>query len=278
MAVGEKKVRQRVVGHEQIHPAVVIDVRCDHAPGLAGGLSDVGLFRNLGEGAVAVVVEQPARHGFVNPWDAVIALAGLAVAAEFVFGLVEIHEAADEQVKPTVVVVVEPDGARGPAGRGDTRFFSCVGKSSVAVIVVEDALTVLGQVNIREPVAVVVPDRHALAVAAACYPGRLRDIGERPVAVIPVKRVAERRLGVVEIAFSAVHEVDVEPAVVVVVEEGASGAGGLRQIHFRRAAVGVRPGNSAGGGWNDFKRRQRPGLSSSWRRHAQKRRAAECGP
>ena len=54
----------------------------------------------------------------------------------------------------------------------------------------------------------------------------------------------------------------------------AAGAGGLRQIHFRRAAVGVRPGNFAGGGWNDFKRRQRPGLSSSWRRHAQKRRNA----
>ena len=52
--------------------------------------------------------------------------------------------------------------------------------------------------------------------------------------------------GLIEIAGPAVHQVDVHPAVVVVVEEGAAGSHGLGQVMIRRGGVVVDPANAAG--------------------------------
>src|SRR5207247_2498796 len=164
-AVREEKVRHGVVGHKQVHPTVVVDIVRDNAPSLAGGFYDVGLARHFRKRAVAIIVEQPAWHGLVNARDAVIALAGLVVPAEFVLGLVEIYKAADEQVELPVVVVVEPDGARCPARRSNASLFRYIGEGSVAVVAVEDAFAVLCEVNVRKPVAGLDPDGYALAIA-----------------------------------------------------------------------------------------------------------------
>ncbi len=95
------------------------------------------------------------------------ASAGMLGAPQRVMlGLVEIDEAAYEEVESAVVVVVKPDRAGGPAGGGNAGLCGDVSKCAVAVVVVENAAAVLGHVEVRETVAVVVAHGDAHAVAA----------------------------------------------------------------------------------------------------------------
>ena len=57
-AVGEQEVLHRVVGDEEIHQAVAVDVGGDHAERLAQRALDVGAGAHFRERAVAVVVDR----------------------------------------------------------------------------------------------------------------------------------------------------------------------------------------------------------------------------
>jgi hypothetical protein len=55
----------------------------------------------------------------------------------------------------------------------------------------------------------------------------LRNVGECTVAIVAVKRITQRLRRIIEVGFSAVDQVDVHPAIVVKIEEGASGSAGF---------------------------------------------------
>src|SRR5271169_6469981 len=121
-AIHEKKIRDGIVADEEIHPAVVVDIRSDDSPGFSERGGDAGFLTDVCESAVAIVVKKIAGLGAVDVGLAVPTLAGDGVAAEFVFRFIEVHEAADEEVQPAVVVIIKPYGAAAPAGSGDTGF------------------------------------------------------------------------------------------------------------------------------------------------------------
>src|SRR6266545_1734455 len=73
-AIRKEEVLHGVVGHEQIHLPVAIDVRRDDAETLAEGATDVGTGTHFREGAVSVVVIEQARCRLEHPRDAVEAL------------------------------------------------------------------------------------------------------------------------------------------------------------------------------------------------------------
>src|SRR5580692_5630959 len=162
-------------------------------------------------------MEEIAGLGAVDVGFAVPAFTADGVAAKFIFGFVEIDEAADEEVEAAVVVIIEPDSAAAPAG--------------------------------------------------SCHAGFGGYVGEGAVAIIAIERIAERLRRRVEIAGAAVDQVDVHPAVVVVVEEAAAGADGFGEIPFGGAAVGVGPGDFCGGGRHFFE-----GGSDRWQQAG-----AACG-
>ncbi len=162
----------------------------------------------------------------------------------------EIDEATDEEIEAAVVVVIEPDGARGPAGCGYAGFFGDVGEGAVAVVAIEDAATVLRDVEIGEAVGVVVAYSDAHAIAAAGDASFLCDVGEGAVAIVVVEGVAEGNGRSPKIAGAAVDQIDVDPAVVVVVEEGAAGAGGFGEIFLEGVATGVDEIYAGSGGEN----------------------------
>src|SRR5262249_19033381 len=141
--------------------------------------------------------------------------------------------------------VVEPDGARSPSRSGNTGLLGYVGKSTVAVVAVEDALAILRDVEIGETVAVVVAHGNALPISASGDAGLLGHVRESTVAIVVVKRVTERRIRGVEVAGAAVDEVEVHPAIVIVVEERAAGAGGLGEIFLCGLAGRVFPRDAA---------------------------------
>src|SRR4029077_2208185 len=167
-----------------------------------------------------VVVKQPARHGIVDSRYAVIAFVGGGVAAELVFLLAEIYKAAHKKIQPAIIVVVEPDGTRGPPQRGYAGLLRDIAKRPVAVVVVENTAAVLGYVEIGKPIAIVVTDRDSHAVAAAGDASLLCNVGERSVPVVGIQRVAQRRIRFVEVAAAAVDQINIHPAVVVVVDKG----------------------------------------------------------
>ena len=115
---------------------------------------------------------------------------------------------------------------------------------------IENAAAVLRDIEVGKSVAIVVADGHALAVAAGSDAGFFGYIGERSVAIVSIESVAQRRIGIVKIAFAAVDQINVHPSVVVVVEKSAACAGGLGQIFLRRLARGVFPGDATRRGRN----------------------------
>jgi hypothetical protein len=243
--IDEQEVLDGVVRDEEVHQAVVVDVGRHDAERLAERLLDVGAAADLRERAVAVVVEEQGGGGLEHSRDAVVPLAQLVVAAEDVLAEAELDEAADEEIEPPVVVIVEPHGARRPAGRGDSRLAGHIGECGVAVVAVEDAPAVRRDEEIREAVIVIVADRDAhpeRAAADACFLGH---VGERAVAVVSVQRVAQRLRRRVEVARAAVHQIDVQPPVVVEIEERAARAHRLRQVPLVGHRVLVHPCEAA---------------------------------
>ena len=182
---------------------------------------------------------------------------------------------ADEQIQPPVIVVVEPHRARAPSGGGDAGLLRHIGKRPIAVIVIQDAPSILRHVHVGEAVTVVVAHRNALPVASSGNTRFLGDVGKGAVAIVAIKRIPQRRVGIVEVALSAVDEIDVHPPVIVVIQKRAACAGGLRQIFLGRFPSRVRPCNPAGGRWHFFERKRR--CSQDVRDAAESGTSGGCG-
>ena len=229
-----------------IGPAVVVVVGHDrrHRIGLRGR-SDARGLADVGEGAVAVVVEQlhvagrQAARAAVDRDALPSAVAALARLGEPLQRRVEIG--GDEEIEAAVAIVVDP-GAAGAVAHGGLRepgLRGHVGEGAVAVVVVQHVVPVGGDEQVVEAVVVVVADRHRRRPAGARQPRLRRDVGERAVAVVLVEAIRGFGRRVLE-AGAAQHQ-DVHPAVVVVVEEGDAAPDDLDDVALRvDAAVDAR--------------------------------------
>src|SRR2546429_8169542 len=85
-------------------------------------------------------MKEPVGHGLVDGGAAIPTLAGELIATPN--GFVELCELQNEKIEAAVVVVIEPDGARAPAGSGDSGFGGDIGESAITIVVVENTLSV----------------------------------------------------------------------------------------------------------------------------------------
>ena len=149
----------------------------------------------------------------------------------------------DKQIETAVAVIVAEGGAGGPVAKLHPGLFGDVGKGAVVIVAVEAIPAEVRHKNVGPAIVVVVADGNAEAPAIVGDAGLLGDVGEGAVVVV----VEERGVGRGDFAGErvvrrSVDEIDVEPAVVVVVEQADSGAVGLEdELLFRRAHV-VGPG------------------------------------
>src|SRR5450631_406725 len=211
---------------------------------------NAGLPAHVSERPVAIVVKQPAWPWPENARDTVM-MRSIAIdaAAE---GLVELGKLANEQIEPAVVVVVEPHRAGIPAGSRHPRFLRHVRECPIAVIVIENAALVLRNVEVGKAVAVVVARRHPHAVAAAGHTGLFGHVGERAVMIVAIQSVPQGVRRIVKIAFPAVDQINIHPAVIVVIEKRTAGSARFRQVLFRRLARRVYPPDTAARRWDLF--------------------------
>ena len=150
---------------------------------------------------------------------------------------------ADVEILRAVVVVVEPGNAHPRADVFDRRLRSNVREGSVAIVAVEIlSAKIIDHVEIGPAVAIVVAPSAAEAVARVVLvqAGLCGDVAERAVALVAHQKVGRAVLRIVirrgifvlpgALIVGVEAEVDVEPAVAVIVGSGRAGEGSLRRI------------------------------------------------
>jgi len=132
-----------------------------------------------------------------------------------------------------VAVVVDEGAAVAPgfAGAADACFFADVGERAIAVVVIEDVFSVVGDVEIFPAIVVVIADANSLAPSGVSEAYFLGDVGERAVVIVVIE-MAGLRFSMCGIESGAVDDENIRPAIVVVVEDSDAGAGGFDDVLF----------------------------------------------
>src|SRR5205085_3917679 len=120
-------------------------------------------------------------------------------------------------------------------------------EGSVMVVLIMNAVTVCSYEHIGPAVVIEITYSDAHAKDSATHARFLRYVSKCTVPIILVERVSNRFGGLPEIAGSAVDEVDVHPAVVIVIEESASRTQGFGQVTVVGQCVLVHPLDAASG-------------------------------
>src|SRR5260370_19738703 len=184
-------------------------IRGQHAPGFSRMSRNARFPADIRECPVAIVVKQPARPRLEDARNTIMMRAVLIDAAAA--RLVELRKLANEKVQPPIVVVIEPHRARTPSWSRDAGLLRNIRESPVAIIMVEDAASVLRHVQIGKTVAIIVPRRDSHAVAATGHARLFRHICERPVAIVAIKRITQRLRRIVKITFAPFHHINLHP-------------------------------------------------------------------
>ncbi len=192
-------------------------------------------------------MEEPTGCWLVKPRNAIPRFVVVSGAGK-VLRFAEFDELADKQIEPPVIIVIEPQRARCPSGSRHASLFRNVGEGPVAVVVIQNASSILRDIHVRETVAVVVAYCNALPVSLARNSRLFCDISESPVAIIAIHRVPQRGIRIIKVTFAAIDEVDVHPSVIIVVQKRAACTGGFRQVFLGRFPGRVYPSDPAGGG------------------------------
>src|SRR5262249_17340699 len=139
---------------------------------------------------------------------------------------VELDVARHEQVEAPVVVVVPPGGSGGPAAQGHAGFFGDVGEGAVVGVAGKPGLAGIRHVQVRPAVVVEIPDRYGEAPALVGHSRLFGDVRESAVVVVAQEHGARSGLLALEgCEGRTVHQVDVQPAVVVEVQQRDSRTG-----------------------------------------------------
>src|SRR5882672_367842 len=175
-------------------------------------------------------MEQVAGAGFEQARHTVITSAQRLVGAENIQRLFVKNKTRDKEIQLAVVVIIEPDGTGGPAGRPNTGFIRDIGEGAVAVVVIKNIAPVTGYVEIDPAIAIVITGGDTHAEGSAGHSGFVGHIREGAIVVVVIKSILERLTGGVEIRRSAVDQIYIHPAIVVIVEKSTTCSYRLGQI------------------------------------------------
>ena len=276
-------VRHLVVGDVEVDQTVAVEVDRRDAQGRVRRPRQPRPLRHVEEGAVAEVAQQAVGLRRLAERPAVVRLTA-GQEAPLPVRAVKPVVVADVEVEPAVGVVVEEGrrNAEAPVvGAGKLRN---VVEAGTAVVAEQLIRPQVGHVQVDVAVPVVVPGRNADVVAGSFktqfggdvdepqsrLAGNFQFVAEEAVARrLPGLAREHRRAALVTFELAALAQVDVQVAVVVVVEEGHSRTDDFRGVELPRHPVEVDEVNSKF--LSDFLERGR--LPSG--RHEQPRRQQE---
>ena len=106
-----------------------------------------------------------------------------------------------------------------------------IGKCAIAIVAVEPVLSEVGAEDVVEAVVVVVGDANSIGPACRLQAGLFGDVRESAVTVIFVQAV--RRFGRIAVQARSRKQKNIHPAIIVVINEGASATIGLQDVFLR---------------------------------------------
>ena len=138
-------------------------------------------------------------------------------------------------------MVVEEPGARAPSASGNSSALRDVGERAVPIVAVERVAAVACHIDVLKTIIIVVAHRYTHRVVVRRHPseaGFFRHIRECAVGVLMIKAVPKPAIGLFrELAIRhrivdprSVSEEDIQPPVVVIVEEGYASSHGFQQV------------------------------------------------
>src|SRR4051794_10096290 len=175
--VVKKHLAYGVVGHKNIHKAVAIKVSERQTETFPRSVRDLRTTADILKRAVRFLVKKKISRGLEivgMTKRAVVAaraekltqVSGLA--AEKTASLeVPIHVTKDEEVEPSIAIVVEPTGAGGPSRSVEPQLTGYIRKGAVTLIAVHNIAAISRNVEIDESVVIVIAGGHTEAVAVA---------------------------------------------------------------------------------------------------------------
>src|SRR5260370_1487130 len=173
-----------------------------------------------------------------------VGLVGAVESAEEVPWQRPLHVIGNDQIKLAVAIVIHPSGAGGEFVRAPkSRRLCYIREGAIAVVVKKMALPERGDEEIVEAVVVVIGDGDTESEHWNRESGFTSYVCKRPIVIVVIE---------LQRAFSAsvagpvltIHEKDVRPAVVVVINEGTTWAHSFRHIFFTEGPAVVDEMNS----------------------------------
>src|SRR5437016_6235882 len=154
----------------------------------------------------------------------------------------------DEQVEPTILIVVKPPCAGRPSSFvRDSGLGRNLGERSVAVVVVKNGAPVACHVQIRIAVVVEVADGDALPIVPfTAYTGFLGNISKGAIAVVVIKSAAQRMRRFVNVSCGRLDEEQVHEPVLVIVDPGDPRAHSFQVILLLSLGGILNEGDSCG--------------------------------
>src|ERR1700761_2845222 len=133
---------------------------------------------------------------------------------------IEMNISGDIEIEQTVPVVVTPRRPSRPVTQCDSSLLRHIRKGSIVIIVKEAILTVIAYEDIRPAVIVVVGNTYAIAPTVIRHASLCSYIGKSAIVIIVKQRRMRRSFLAIEgIERRAVHEVNVKPAIVVIINQ-----------------------------------------------------------
>ena len=242
LVVAVQKIRRRIVRDVQVRPPVAVVIEPgDAEPEVAVRIGHARLLRYVGEVAVAVVVKENIRFARKSARAALhgdAAVLARLVPAE-IRQMIEIDfdVAADEQIEPAVPIVIGEAAACGPAPGGHTGLLGDVRERAVMVVAVEPIPAQGGDVEVFPAVTVDIGRAHAHAPTGMSDSRLVSHVLEFAGPQIPIERAARRGRPLRGVHGQRIHEVHIDQAVVVEIEQRDAAAHRLDDVPLVRRGV-----------------------------------------
>ena len=152
----------------------------------------------------------------------------------------------DHEIDKSISIVVAECCTGRPSAVGDASFCGHVGKGAVSVVAIENVAAQAGDVEIGPAVVVVVSYGSAHGKAARGETRFCRHVGERTVVIVMVENAEALCAFDCHLDRRSIGEIDVGPAIPIVVQQDYSAAHGFHDV-FLRGVGGVFEGDAGRG-------------------------------
>ena len=148
------------------------------------------------------------------------------------------------KIQVAIVVVVHKRGAGAELITGDAGGSRDVSERAVAPVLIENIGAVVGDVEVAMAIVIDITDGGPGSPGGISHAGGLANVSKGAIPAVAVEEIPRTGFRLVRAQGGPVDDVEVEVAIIVVVEEGGAAAVGFEDVVLFRAAEGVLEGDT----------------------------------